>query len=42
MNAWIPKVGKVAFTIGVSVLDEVKEKGCPVREKTVQTACISL
>lgn len=43
MNGWIPKVGKVAFTEGVSVLGEVKEKGCSARERErVQTTYISL
>lgn len=33
MNGWIPKVGNMALTEGVSVLGEVKEKGCPARER---------
>ncbi len=33
MNEWLPKVGKVELTKGVSVLDEVKDKGCPARER---------
>lgn len=33
LGRWIPKVGKVALMERVSVLDEVKEKGCLARER---------